>query len=915
MTLQALREPHPLPVRKLCVSTVAAAFIALGASCGGDTVTGSITPSIAAAFAVTSDSLVILGGTLPITVKGPLATLPANARIEWTSSNASLVAVDNAGNVSGVGIGRARITARLLAPGLDTGVVRSLDFRVRYKGIAIAAIDSLTGLGQTVTPVVQGLDITGVARGAVAATLSSTDPSIVSAASSTLTAVKNGSTAVVAAYDGATAQVAVKVRQVARSVTFATTPLVIRSLERDTTVVITVRDTRDSVMAGTPIWSATNAAVASVTATGAVRAHQATATTIRVTVDTVTATLPVSVAQSISLIARVAGDAQSQVAGTTLAIAPSVIIKDAGGVGISGAAVTFTVAAGGGSLVGASAVTDASGIATVGSWTLGTAAGANTLTASAGSVQVSFAATAVAGAPFRVRFRSSPAGTLANLAGATLAPAVVVNVVDANDNVITASTTSVDLALIGPAGAASLIGTTTLSAVAGVVAYGALKASTPSAGYRLVATASGIAPDTTGTFTVLGPATKLAFTAQPANAEASSTLTGVTVEVQDAAGTTLLTAINSVTLTLAANPGGATLIGGTAKAATAGIATFAGLRLNRAGTGYVLAATAPGLTTALSNAFTITPGAASSLVFLVAPTGVASGVGMTPGVQVAVVDADRNTVTSATGTMSASIASGSGAALTNATASIVNGIATFGSLTLSGSPGAYVLQFSDGTRGVTSAAIALRVGAAAALAFATAPATTAVDGAPIAPQPVVRVVDVSGNTVTTATGSMTATITSGAGATLVGATAPISAGIATFTALGLNGTAGRFTLQFSDGTRTISSSPITLSAGAATALSFSTAPSAAARNGVPFAAQPVVRVIDRSGNTVTSATGTMTATISSGTGGTLASSSAPITGGIATFSGLTLTGPSGPFTIKFSDGTRQITSGTITLGP
>ena len=915
MTLQAPGAPHPLPVRKFCVSVGAAAFIAVGASCGGDSVTGTITPTVAATFAVTSDSLVILGGTVPITVKGALATLPANARIVWTSSNAAVVTVDNAGKVSGVGIGRARISARLLAPALDTGVVRSLDFRVKYKGIAIAAIDSLTGLGQTVTPVVQGLDTTGVARGTVAATLSSTDSSIVSVASSTVTAVKNGSTAIVATFDGATAQAAVKVRQVARSVTFASTPLVIRSLERDTAVVITVRDTRDGVMRGTPTWSATNAAVASVTATGVVRAHQVSATTIRVTVDTVSATLPVSVAQSISLIARLAGDAQSQVAGTTLAVPPSVIIKDAGGVGIGGVAVTFTVATGGGSLVGSSVLTDASGVATVGSWTLGTAAGTNSLTASAGGVEVSFTATGVAGAPFRVRFKSSPAGTLTNLAGGTLAPAVIVNVVDANDNIITVSTTSVDLALIGPSGAAPLVGTTTLNAVSGVVAYGALKASTPSAGYRLVAAASGINPDTTGTFTVLGPATKLVFTAQPGNAVASSNLTGVTVEVQDAAGTTLATPVTSVTLTLAANPGGATLTGGAARATTAGVVTFAGLRLNRAGTGYVLAASAPGLATATSNAFNIEPGTAASLAFLVAPTGVANGAPMTPGVQVAVIDADGNTVTSATGTISASISSGSGASLTNATAPIVNGIATFNALTLTGSVGSYFLQFSDGTRAVTSGAVVLRVGAATALAFATTPATTATDGAALAPQPVVRVVDVSGNTVTTAAGTMTTTIASGSGATIVGATVTINAGIATFTTLGLNGTVGSFTLQFSDGARTIISPSIALNAGAARALSFSTAPSTTARNGVPFATQPVLRVIDGSGNTVTSATGTITATIASGVGGTLARSSAPIAGGIATFSGLALNGASGPYTIKFSDGTREVTSGTIMLGP
>lgn len=49
---------------------------------------------------------------------------------------------------------------------------------------------------------------------------------------------------------------------------------------------------------------------------------------------------------------------------------------------MNGQAVTFAVASGGGSITGATASTGSDGIATVGSWTLGTPAGANTMTAS-----------------------------------------------------------------------------------------------------------------------------------------------------------------------------------------------------------------------------------------------------------------------------------------------------------------------------------------------------------------------------------------------------------------------------------------------------------------------------------------------------------------------------------------------------
>ena len=80
-------------------------------------------------------------------------------------------------------------------------------------------------------------------------------------------------------------------------------------------------------------------------------------------------------------IALKAGDAQSASAGAAVAIAPSVVVTDAKSKPVAGVSVTFAVATGGGSVTDASAMTNASGIAKVGSWKLGTTAGANTMTA------------------------------------------------------------------------------------------------------------------------------------------------------------------------------------------------------------------------------------------------------------------------------------------------------------------------------------------------------------------------------------------------------------------------------------------------------------------------------------------------------------------------------------------------------
>ena len=75
------------------------------------------------------------------------------------------------------------------------------------------------------------------------------------------------------------------------------------------------------------------------------------------------------------------GDGQTVSAGTSVPVKPSVVVRDAKKRGIPGVKVTFAVASGGGSVTGAAAVTNAKGVAAVGSWTLGGAAGVNTLTA------------------------------------------------------------------------------------------------------------------------------------------------------------------------------------------------------------------------------------------------------------------------------------------------------------------------------------------------------------------------------------------------------------------------------------------------------------------------------------------------------------------------------------------------------
>lgn len=79
---------------------------------------------------------------------------------------------------------------------------------------------------------------------------------------------------------------------------------------------------------------------------------------------------------------------------------PAVLVIDTYGNPVSGTTVTFTVSQGGGSITGGVASTNASGIAQVGSWTLGTAVGVNTLRAQiTGGASLTFTAQGLTAAP------------------------------------------------------------------------------------------------------------------------------------------------------------------------------------------------------------------------------------------------------------------------------------------------------------------------------------------------------------------------------------------------------------------------------------------------------------------------------------------------------------------------------------
>ncbi len=100
----------------------------------------------------------------------------------------------------------------------------------------------------------------------------------------------------------------------------------------------------------------------------------------------------------IASLVKVAGDNQSATISTALTVPPSVRVADQFGNLIASQAVTFAVTSGGGSVTGGTPSTNASGVATVGSWVLGGTVGTNNnvLTATVPSFSVTFTASALA---------------------------------------------------------------------------------------------------------------------------------------------------------------------------------------------------------------------------------------------------------------------------------------------------------------------------------------------------------------------------------------------------------------------------------------------------------------------------------------------------------------------------------------
>jgi hypothetical protein len=204
--------------------------------------------------------------------------------------------------------------------------------------------------------------------------------------------------------------------------------------------------------------------------------------------------------------------------------------------------------------------------------------------------------------------------------------------------------------------------------------------------------------------------------------------------------------------------------------------------------------------------------------------------------------------------------------------------------------------------------------AATAAAITTQPAGAG-SGSVLGTQPVIRIVDSGGNTVTTSTVNVVASIASGTGTLSGTTTVAASSGIATFTDLVVTGTAGAFTLTFAPTSLTAATSnSLTITAGPAFKVAITRA-SVGTQRRTAFTTQPQIIIRDASNNTVTASTDVVTATITSGVGGSLVgTTTATASSGLATFTGLGVDGTIGTtYTITYTVTGLTVATATVTL--
>jgi streptogramin lyase len=194
----------------------------------------------------------------------------------------------------------------------------------------------------------------------------------------------------------------------------------------------------------------------------------------------------------------------------------------------------------------------------------------------------------------------------------------------------------------------------------------------------------------------------LVVTTQPPTSVTAGSAFGLTVQAEDSSGNLISSFNCAVTLALASNLGGSVLGGTLTVNASGGVATFSGLTLNKAASGYTIAASTRGLGQGVTNAITVNPAAATQLVITQQPPATVKL--STPfSMKASIEDAYGNVVTTSSNTVSVAFANKPTGATLGGTLTVAasQGVASFSNLTINKVGSGYTLRVSSS--GLTSA--------------------------------------------------------------------------------------------------------------------------------------------------------------------------------------------------------------------
>ena len=309
------------------------------------------------------------------------------------------------------------------------------------------------------------------------------------------------------------------------------------------------------------------------------------------------------------------------VAASVLSPAVTLQVRDSLGnnVPASGVPVTVALSSGSGTLGGTTTrSTDIAGLATFNDLSI-TIAGSKNLSASgpALTTTVSTAFTITAGAAGKLAFVQQPTITKA---GATIAPAVTVQLTDAQGNSVRTAGVSVSFTL--SSGTGTLAGTTSqLTDASGLATFNNLTINLSGA-KRLSASSTGLPPAASDAFSITAAAaSKLEFTTNPGGGISGIPFTTQpVVTLEDAFGNAASNVAQTVTIAIQNNAGPGGTLSGTKSLAidlTTGRAAFSGISIDKGGNGYTLTATGSTVSTTpgtvVSAPFSVSAGAATNV--------------------------------------------------------------------------------------------------------------------------------------------------------------------------------------------------------------------------------------------------------------------------------------------------------------